>query len=1561
MATKTQLQLNLECGDFIDSIDKSAAKLEDFSDRGSKALKSLNNETNNMSDAQKRVYDVLTRDLKKHQDAVSELAKEYEKLRQKQKSGADLSSEEWKRLKELSKEYKTHTGAIATTSRELETLAKKFNKVKSAETQVRAVTPQLTHSFVNLALSVEGAKLAFDAASSALKEFGLDQDQQIAKMSALKNSTEDAVEVYRLFNDVWRNTNWDFKTVEKMGKAFISAGFSAKEAAGQISLISDAVAGLGLDEGIANDLVKDLLTLKTAGKLEEDTIKKFSRWGIDLGKLFAENFNTTAENALKGIKEGKISGSDAYKIIVEHVGNQYSGSMAASKDNVKDIVGDITGNLTTAAGEIGAALINASGIKSAGLDLVDATQSFLNVIRDYNKAGNMFEAMTREYGESTATKLETARDVLLSIAGLVTTLNGVGKLKEIAEPIVGAQKAITFVPAIQQAQELRNQIEALKETGLNLAIGSLFEIGNDKTDTKKLDEINKKLAETRAKYEETASSIWKLGKISGDAFGEEGKKLSSLSEQLKYYYNQVNKYTVHQNIQSKLLSAAKATGNASEIIRLEKEIEATSRKLATAQDNLNKAMSSFEGIVGDVDVNVKSLVASNKLWHAATVSSWSSIGNLAKANLAASLSFTSLKASAVGALASIKAVVVNSLKTIALAFTKFLITPAGLAVAALAMVGTAGYFLWKNYKENTSKLASDVAKNLKSITEIDLTITTPEVNTANFEKFAIASRAVADESSELGQKIKEVADKAKDYEVKLRSGAITQDEYNAKMQDLAKSANKLKGELAALSSKTLSNKDVQNATAELEKQNIAFSDLSDSIDKMLRLDKALDFSGIYENKLNDLQTSYEALYIEIERTKDAMTLTDDTAELSKLQNKLDELTKSYQDLGEQIEEMRDLSSSYKDLLIALKGEQNSYNVLLANGEISTDAYNKSMGELYTIAKEVRANMLTVSTAVNAASQAMQDGIIDAEEYASAIAAIAMASAKLSAGQKGLTEAMQSGNEKDQTYWQSYIASAAAEISYEKDLLNKKREGYKLYGADGRGTKEAPRDNVNLTDKKGADKARSEALKKLKEEESYQLELLKMKQEQATHELDLDSKTNEAKKANEVELLRNMQQNYEAFGAKESAFNQKRIADREQANLEILKSDNNYAKQKLAVEQQAETLRTQLAFMAKQEELGLVEEAEKKAHEHRKDLLNKQLAETDRSIKELIASHNQDVITIKVKAAINEFNADVANKVNELRDGRTAEDQGTVGIIRQKAQDEYNAAQSETTAKYTNYSEQLSTANANGDVAQMVSIGQLLGMSEEELNAKSATISSLYDTINGVMANSAAQEIASNESALESAQKHADTIKNVQDAAKQYCVTIGKNFGSAIASWINGTKTLSDAMKDFAKELITNAIEIMTQWAAVFALVCAFEGPRAASKAANKAVLNIDTFANGGYVLGPGTSRSDSIPAMLSNGEYVLNANAVKAVGVGRLNAINQGNYHAYANGGFVGDSTSPVERSNYEGEGNHITLNISALDAASFENWLSIGNGLKAIKQATKNNARNFETAYGTF
>ena len=44
---------------------------------------------------------------------------------------------------------------------------------------------------------------------------------------------------------------------------------------------------------------------------------------------------------------------------------------------------------------------------------------------------------------------------------------------------------------------------------------------------------------------------------------------------------------------------------------------------------------------------------------------------------------------------------------------------------------------------------------------------------------------------------------------------------------------------------------------------------------------------------------------------------------------------------------------------------------------------------------------------------------------------------------------------------------------------------------------------------------------------------------------------------------------------------------------------------------------------------------------------------------------------------------------------------------------------------------------------------------------------------------------------------------------------------------------------------------------------------------------------GGKVTGPGTETSDSVPAQLSAGEYVLNAEAVKHFGLDRLNKMNE--------------------------------------------------------------------------
>lgn len=66
-------------------------------------------------------------------------------------------------------------------------------------------------------------------------------------------------------------------------------------------------------------------------------------------------------------------------------------------------------------------------------------------------------------------------------------------------------------------------------------------------------------------------------------------------------------------------------------------------------------------------------------------------------------------------------------------------------------------------------------------------------------------------------------------------------------------------------------------------------------------------------------------------------------------------------------------------------------------------------------------------------------------------------------------------------------------------------------------------------------------------------------------------------------------------------------------------------------------------------------------------------------------------------------------------------------------------------------------------------------------------------------------------------------------------------------------------------------------------------------------------ADGGSIYGAGTATSDSIPAMLSNGEYVVKASSVSKYGIPMMNAINAGTHQMmpkYANGGGAGMMSS---------------------------------------------------------
>ena len=262
---------------------------------------------------------------------------------------------------------------------------------------------------------------------------------------------------------------------------------------------------------------------------------------------------------------------------------------------------------------------------------------------------------------------------------------------------------------------------------------------------------------------------------------------------------------------------------------------------------------------------------------------------------------------------------------------------------------------------------------------------------------------------------------------------------------------------------------------------------------------------------------------------------------------------------------------------------------------------------------------------------------------------------------------------------------------------------------------------------------------------------------------------------------------------------------------------------------------------------------------------------------------------------------------------------------------------------------IDVAVANPDEGeQLNNMAKLLQMTPdalaEELALKGQTLAEFAEQYKTTLAEASQAEIQQLSVADQWAKK-----------TQEYCTQVGQSMGSAMADFIKGNKSASQALADFARGLINNAISILSEWLGVFAIYSAF--PTLASgmtpaDMANKTVFGIQKKAMGGYITGAGTGTSDSIPTMLSNGEYVLRSSAVDRIGIGTLNAMNAGAVPQFSEGGSVGDVVSG---------GNHsVNMSVSAVDSSSFMEFLKNG-GMDSIKQILFDENRDFTAEAGVW
>jgi hypothetical protein len=197
---------------------------------------------------------------------------------------------------------------------------------------------------------------------------------------------------------------------------------------------------------------------------------------------------------------------------------------------------------------------------------------------------------------------------------------------------------------------------------------------------------------------------------------------------------------------------------------------------------------------------------------------------------------------------------------------------------------------------------------------------------------------------------------------------------------------------------------------------------------------------------------------------------------------------------------------------------------------------------------------------------------------------------------------------------------------------------------------------------------------------------------------------------------------------------------------------------------------------------------------------------------------------------------------------------------------------------------------------------------------------------------------------------------VDDVAVAINGAVQDGFAQMFEAIGSGAKSAKDAFIDFARSVLAAINRIASQRLAEALFGSLFRGGGAGAGGFGALVSSFfKGFSTGGYVTGPGTSTSDSIPARLSAGEYVLNAAAVKRVGVAFLDSLNglsagprfKGGELAFAAGGLVPE----VKVSPAQPQMNQAVRIVNVIDPAMAADYLNSSAGEKTILNILQRNA----------
>lgn len=180
--------------------------------------------------------------------------------------------------------------------------------------------------------------------------------------------------------------------------------------------------------------------------------------------------------------------------------------------------------------------------------------------------------------------------------------------------------------------------------------------------------------------------------------------------------------------------------------------------------------------------------------------------------------------------------------------------------------------------------------------------------------------------------------------------------------------------------------------------------------------------------------------------------------------------------------------------------------------------------------------------------------------------------------------------------------------------------------------------------------------------------------------------------------------------------------------------------------------------------------------------------------------------------------------------------------------------------------------------------------------------------------------------------------NFLDIANSINGVISSSIGGFFDSIISGSEDIGTSFRKMISGMLAGIAKVIFEAIVLKAIFAALGLGTSGGGAGGflSGILGVQKKADGGFISGAGTSVSDSIPALLSNGEAVIPSASVAAYGRGMIQSIIDGRFLPslrLAGGAIVGDT----EKTGFgASKGSRI---VNVLDSSIFRDYMASAEG----------------------